>query len=56
MRCIVLFFLLSGMLSACGEKGVDTNTGISEQLQIMTTIKPVQAIVAAIVNNTGNSF
>ena len=44
------------MLSACGEKGVETNTGISEQLQIVTTIKPVQAIVAAIVNDTGNSF
>ena len=44
------------MLSACGEKGVDTNTGISEQLQIVTTIKPVQAIVAAILDNVGNSF
>lgn len=45
MRGIVLFFLLSGILTACGgsESPAEQN-----KLQIVTTIKPLQAIVTAI--------
>ena len=44
------------MLTACGEKGVELNPDKPQQLEIVTTIKPIQAIVAAIVNDNVDSF
>jgi zinc transport system substrate-binding protein len=69
MRGIVLFFLLSGMLTACGNnsgdkesveniaenktetKTVTEKTKVSEPLHIVTTIKPLQSIVLAILGD-----
>ena len=61
MRVIVLFFLISGMLSACGgnkeEKKNSVKGGATEQnLNIVSTIKPVQMIVAAIAGDKAESY
>jgi len=54
MRAIVLFFLVSGMLSACDDhESHDKSGGVSkDKPQIVTSIKPIQAIVLAIADNT----
>ncbi len=44
------------MLTGCGERGVESNYDKIQKLQIITTIKPIQAIVAAISNDYVDSF
>jgi zinc transport system substrate-binding protein len=56
MRGIVLFFLLSGMLTACGKDGAGNDQLKPQNLHIVTTIKPLQAIVTAITSDVAQSY
>ncbi|MEH6455353.1 MAG: zinc ABC transporter substrate-binding protein [Cocleimonas sp.] len=57
MRAIVLFFLISGMLTACGSSGNadKKEANLEGKLQIVSTIKPIQAIVLAIAGEHAQS-
>ena len=44
------------MLTACGERGAESNHEEPQKLQIITTIKPIQAIVTAVANDYADSF
>jgi zinc transport system substrate-binding protein len=54
MRAIVLFFLLSGILSACNNDLNDKS--IKQKLNVVTTIKPIQSLVLAIAGDKVNSI
>lgn len=53
MRAIVLFFLLSGILSACNNNAAEKNS--KQRLTIVTTIKPIQSLVFAIAGSKVDS-
>jgi len=58
MRVIVLFFLVSGMLSACGKSENDNRLENSEStthLQILSTIKPIHSIVKIIAGESAQT-